>query len=146
MDLEWIDDTTLSILLDSQATNGQLMMGRFSLWEGNAAPLHVHAREDEVFLLISGTARMWRGDEEIDVAEGGVVFLPREIPHAYRITSKTADMLMVCTPGGSEGFFLRAGRDLAEPRPPGFRITPERLAEAAALFGSTIIGPPPGQA
>lgn len=136
----------MSILLDSQATNGQLMMGRFSLRQGNASPLHVHAREDEVFLMISGTARMWRGDEEMEVAEGGVIFLPREIPHAYRITSATADMLMVCAPGGSEGFFRRVGRDLAEPRPPGFRITPERLAEAAGMFGSTILGPPPGRA
>jgi hypothetical protein len=52
------------------------------------------------------------------------------------------DMLMICTPGGIEGFFSRAGRDRATPRPEGFEITPQRLAAAAELFGSTILGPP----
>jgi hypothetical protein len=51
-------------------------------------------------------------------------------------------MLMICTPGGSEGFFRYAGRDRATPRPEGFQITREQLGEAAALYGSIIVGPP----
>ncbi len=140
--LEWLRDTTLSMLLDGAATDGNLTVGRFDLGEGDAAPYHLHTREDEVFLLIKGTALMWCGDDEAELSEGGIIYLPRNIPHAYRITSPRADMLMICTPGGSEGFFRRAGRDRATPRPEGFEITPQRLAEAAELFGSTILGPP----
>jgi len=85
---------------------------------------------------------MWCGDEETELSEGGIIYLPGNIPHAYRITSPRADMLMICTPGGIEGFFRRAGRDRATPRPDGFEITPQLLSEAAGLFGSTILGPP----
>jgi hypothetical protein len=39
---------------------------------------------------------------------------------------------------------LPPGRtERATPRPEGFEITPQRLSEAAGLFGSTILGPPP---
>jgi quercetin dioxygenase-like cupin family protein len=140
--LEWLDDTTLSILLDGPATDGKLTVARFDLGEGDAAPYHTHTREDEVFMLIKGTALMWCGDDEAELSEGGIIYLPRNIPHAYRITSSKADMLMICTPGGSEGFFRHAGRDRATPRPEGFQVTTQRLKEAADLYGSTIVGPP----
>jgi quercetin dioxygenase-like cupin family protein len=140
--LEWLNDTTLSVLLDGPATGGNLTVARFDLGHGDAAPYHKHTREDEVFLMIKGTALMWCGDDQTELAEGGIIHLPRNIPHAYRITSGKADMLMICTPGGSEGFFRYAGRDRSTPRPEGFQITKQRLDEAAELFGSTIVGPP----
>ncbi len=92
-----------SILLDGKATNGQLMVGRFDVSEGEAPPYHKHTREDEVFMLIKGTALLWLDDKEMELSEGGIVFLPKDIPHAYRITSKKADLLMINTPAGIEG-------------------------------------------
>ena len=91
--LEWLDGGTLAILLDGKVTDGQLMIGRFDVSEGEAPPYHKHTREDEVFMLIKGTALVWVDDQEMELAEGGIVFLPKNIPHAYRITSKTADLL-----------------------------------------------------
>lgn len=140
--LEWLDGGTLAVLLDSAATDGQLTVGRFSIGKGAASPYHLHTLEDEVFLLIKGSAVVWSGEEETELSEGGIVFLPKNVPHAYRITSDTADMLMICTPAGIEGLFRHAGRDLATPRPEGFKISPERLAEATDLHGQVILGPP----
>jgi quercetin dioxygenase-like cupin family protein len=140
--LEWLDGGTLAILLDGKATNGQLMVGRFDVSEGEAPPYHKHTREDEVFMLIKGTALLWLDDQEMELSEGGIVFLPKNIPHAYRITSKKADLLMINTPAGIEGMFRYAGRDKATPRPDGFEITPERMAEGADKFGQIILGPP----
>ena len=80
--LEWLDGGTLTMLLDAAATNGQLMMGRFSVSEGEAPPYHKHLNEDEIFLLINGTALLWYDDQEYEMAEGGVVFLPKGIPHS----------------------------------------------------------------
>jgi hypothetical protein len=37
--LEWIAGGTLALLLDSTATDGQLMMGRFDVAEGEARPI-----------------------------------------------------------------------------------------------------------
>ena len=121
--LEWLDGGTLAILLDGKATDGQLMIGRFDVSEGEAPPYHKHTREDEVFMLIKGTALVWVDDQEMELAEGGIVFLPKNIPHAYRITSKTADLLMINTPAGIEGMFRYSGRDKATPRPEGFEIS-----------------------
>jgi hypothetical protein len=82
------------------------------------------------------------GDEEMELSEGGIVYLPRNIPHGYRITSDTADLLMIATPAGIEGMFRQAGRDRSTPRPPGFEISKEALAAAADAYGQVVIGPP----
>jgi quercetin dioxygenase-like cupin family protein len=138
--LEWLDGATLAILLDSKATNGQLMIGRFDVSEGEAPPYHQHTNEDEVFMLIKGTALVWVDDQQSELGEGGVVFLPKNIPHAYRITSKKADLLMINTPAGIEGMFRETGRDRSTPRPPGFQVTPQPAI--SAKYGNIIIGPP----
>lgn len=140
--LEWLDGGTFSVLLDSAATGGQLTVGRFDVREGEAPPFHMHTREDEIFMLIEGTALLWVGDEEMELSEGGIVYLPRNIPHGYRITSATADLLMIATPGGIEGMFRQAGRDRATPRPSDFEISKEALAAAADAYGQVIVGPP----
>src|SRR6195952_4320177 len=139
--LEWLDGGTLAILLDGKATNGQLMVGRFDVSEGEAPPYHKHLNEDEVFMLIKGTALLWCDDEEMELSEGGIVFLPRNVPHAYRITSNEADLLMMCTPGGFEGMFVQAGEPVTSPRQPG---EPDRdaMTKAADDFGQVIVGPP----
>jgi quercetin dioxygenase-like cupin family protein len=67
--LEWLDGGTLSILLDGAATDGQLMVGRFDVAKGEAPPFHLHTKEDEVFMLIKGTALVWVGEEEMELAE-----------------------------------------------------------------------------
>jgi quercetin dioxygenase-like cupin family protein len=138
--LEWLDGGTLAILLDGAASNGQLMIGRFDVREGEAPPYHKHTREDEVFMLIKGTALVWADDQETELSEGGIVFLPKNIPHAYRITSKRADLLMINTPAGIEGMFRATGRDKSTTRPVDFQVTPD--AAIAAEYGNVILGPP----
>jgi uncharacterized protein YjlB len=102
----------------------------------------MHTREDEIFMLIKGTALLWSDDQEMELSEGGVVYLPKNVPHGYRITSDTADLLMICTPGGIEGMFRHAGRDMSTARPEGFEISKDRMAEAADMYGQIILGPP----
>jgi len=138
--LEWLNGGTLAMLLDGKATDGQLMMGRFDVSKGEAPPYHKHTREDEVFMLIKGTALVWYDDQEYEVAEGGVMFLPKGIPHAYRITSDKADLLMINTPAGIEGMFRASGRDKSTPRPLDFEITPNPAI--AEQYGNVIVGPP----
>ena len=139
--LEWLGGGTMSILLDSEATKGQLLVSRSRTSEGVASPYHMHSRDDEVFMMISGTARFWCGEEESEVAEGGIIYLLKNVPHAYRITSAKAEMLIICTPGGIEGLYRYVGRDRATQRPDGWAITPERLAEGAKMVGNVVLGP-----
>lgn len=138
--LEWLDGGTLAMLLDGQASNGQLMIGRFDVAEGEAPPYHTHTREDEVFLLLKGAALVWCDDEEYELSEGGIVYLPKQVPHGYRIISKKADLLMINTPAGIEGMFRETGRDKATARPADFKVTPDPAL--ADKYGNIIVGPP----
>lgn len=141
--LEWLGGSTMTVLLDSAATDGQLMVTSTSLADGDAAPLHVHAREDEVFVVLTGSVVIWCGEDRREVGPGGVAFLPRDVPHAYRATSKDTRVMTLTTPGGLEGFFRGAGHDVSQPRPDGWTISPATMAPVAAAHGVTLLGPPP---
>ena len=69
-------------------------------------PLHVHEREDELFYVLEGEHIFVVGDEEHRVGPGGVVFGPRDIPHAHsRVVARTGRFLTMTSPAGFEGFF-----------------------------------------
>jgi quercetin dioxygenase-like cupin family protein len=140
--LEWHGGGIMNILLDAAKSDGQLTMLRSTLSAGAASPVHVHADEDEVVLLIHGSGIFWAGEHRYELTDGGVAFLPRNLPHAYLLTSETVDMLGLCIPAGQEEFFRAAGWDLSQPKPDGWAITPESMAKAAAATGQKILGPP----
>lgn len=140
--LEWIGGDVMEILLDASRTGGQLALLRSRPRQGNAVPVHVHGSEDEVFLVLAGSVTFWVGDQRHEVGEGGVVFLPRGVPHAYRVSSSTADLLGICAPAGFEGFFRTVGHDLSQPRPADWAITPAAMGAAIAGHGGRVIGPP----
>jgi quercetin dioxygenase-like cupin family protein len=140
--LEWIGGGVMNVLFDAATTDGQLTVLRSRLPKGAAAPVHVHSAEDEMFVLLKGDGIFWAGDQRYELSDGGVVFLPRNLPHAYRFTSDEVDLLTLCVPSGIEGFFRSAGWDLAEPKPEGWQLSPASMAAAAAAFGQRIIGPP----
>ncbi|MEV6889508.1 cupin domain-containing protein [Kribbella sp. NPDC051137] len=141
--LEWLGGGVMQVLLDGERTGGQFSMFRSSAPAGAASPAHLHTREDEIFVLLRGSAIYWVGDQRFEVGEGSVAFLPRDVPHAYRITSD-ADLLALSTPSGLENFFRGAGHDLRTPKPEGWSVTPQTMAKAAADNGQLILGPPLG--
>ncbi|GAB7045596.1 cupin domain-containing protein [Catenuloplanes indicus] len=140
-ELEWLGGGVMRVLLDGERTGGRLAMFRSQAPAGAASPAYVHAREDEIFVLLEGSAIFWIGDERYEADAGSVAFLPRGVPHAYRIT-EDADLFAVSTPAGLENFFRGAGHDLSMPRPEGFVVTPATMAAAAAANGQAILGPP----
>ncbi len=141
--IEWIGGTELQVLLDGSHTGNQVTVVRSTLTAGSASPLHLHRKEDEMFVLLSGHGIFWVGDERHEVGAGGAVFLPRDVPHAYRFTSEEVDLLTICTPSGMESFFRGAGRPVTEPRPDGWEVTMQALVAAGIAGGQEILGPPP---
>lgn len=141
--LAWLGDSRVSVLLDGERTGGGLTVMSSVLAAGDASPLHVHSREDEVFLLLSGRAAVWAGDNRYEVGAGGVAFLPKELPHAYRVLEDGTQMLTLCTPAGLEGFFRGAGHDLSTRLPEDWVLGPAQLAPVATAHGVTLLGPPP---
>ena len=94
-------------------------------------PLHVHAREDEVFYVLEGEHVVRVGDEEHHLGPGGVAHGPRGVPHAQRrVVPRTGRILTICTPAGLEGFF----RGLAEAETAG-TLGPEAYARVSEQHG-----------
>lgn len=141
--LEWVGGKELQILLDGSHTRDQVTVVRSSLGQGSASPMHLHRREDEMFVVLKGHGFFWVGDDCHEVGEGGAVFLPRDIPHAYHFTAPEVDLLTICTPSGMEHFFRGAGRRITDPRPDGWEVSMAALLAAGAQGGQEILGPPP---
>lgn len=140
--LEWLGGGVMSVLLDAQKTDRDVTILRSSSPGGAASPVHVHAYDDEIVVLLQGSGIFWAGEHRHELTDGGVAYLPRGIPHAYLYTSETVDVLAVCLPSGVEDFFRAAGWDLSQPKPEGWVISPASMAAAAASSGQTILGPP----
>ena len=141
--LAWMGGSTLEVLVDSAVSNGQVLIMRSNTTRGSAVPVHVHQREDEIFLLLNGALTVWAGDQRRELSGGGVAFLPRGVPHAYLVASDVATILEVIAPGGLEQAFREAGWDLRNPPPDDWACTPDAVATAMAEVGCTILGPPP---
>lgn len=142
--LAWISGSILEILVDSAVSDGRLLIMRSDTTRGSGVPVHIHQREDEIFVLLDGAITVWAGDQRRELSGGGVALLPRGIPHTYFVTSQTASILEVIAPGGLEQAFREAGWDLHTPPPEAWACTPDAVAAAMAKADCTILGPPPG--
>ena len=96
-------------------------------------PLHVHARDDELFYVLEGEHVFQVGDEELRAGPGGVVFAPKGVPHAQRrVVPGEGRLLIQTSPAGFDGFF----RELAAADAEG-RLGPETYAAASERYGIT---------
>ena len=96
-------------------------------------PLHVHEREDELFLILAGDHVFQVGEQELAAGPGDVVFAPRGIPHAQRrVVAGEGRLLALTSPAGLEGFF----RELAAAQEQG-TLGPDAYAAASARYGIT---------
>ena len=107
--------------------------GSFSIVEEIApldTPPHVHANEDELFIVLEGEHEFTVGDAVFDVGPGAVVFAPRGVPHSHRrVAPRTGRFLTLVSPAGFEGFF----RELSEAERNG-TIGPEAYARASERY------------
>ncbi|HEX2134895.1 MAG TPA: cupin domain-containing protein [Microvirga sp.] len=131
--------TEMAVKTDGSRTGGSAAAVEATVKPGSGPPKHVHSREDEIFYIIEGRFRLWRGEETLDVGEGAVAFLPRNVPHTYQNIGNTPGrLLVVITPAGLEGFFREASQR---------GLAPERdmtdIAALAGRYGLTFVGPPP---
>ena len=136
--------------LDTMKATAAQTAGLFGLKEskapkGSGPPLHVHEHEDEACYVLEGEVTFFVGDDVIAVPAGSWVYLPRRIPHSLRIDSDEARTLWLVVPGGFESFFLETFPVATKgSSPPDEPVDFELLAQAAARYGVTILGPTPG--
>ncbi|MGO4680120.1 cupin domain-containing protein [Microbacterium sp. 2MCAF23] len=129
-------------LATERETGGAYLLFEDALDAGKVTPLHQHPDADETFYMLEGEVRLHIAGAEQALAAGGIAIIPRGVPHAFAVTTPTARMLCLQTPGGGEAFY----RSASEPAGAGAPPMPDfgRVAAAAAATGSIeILGPPP---
>jgi quercetin dioxygenase-like cupin family protein len=120
----WFFGGLMTVHADSADTAGSSALIEMVGAPGQEPPFHSHRNEDEMFYLVEGSLKVLRGQEELTLSPGESGFLPRGVPHTFKILSPTARWLVYITPGGFEEFFRTVGKPAgklameARPAPP----------------------------
>jgi len=85
---------------------------------------HYHDRQDELYFVHRGTARVEVGGETREVGEGGLVHVESTTPRRVSNASQT-DELVLLVVGGREGYVERDGH----------LVDPDRDLERRRAFG-----------
>ncbi len=115
---------------------------------GIATPTHRHTFEDEAFYLLEGTMTYRAGEETFRLSAGDFLWLPRGVPHAFRITGKRpARFLGFTDPGGLLALYDEVGIPATERRLPGadglsLEVEIPRWNEVGPRYGLQVVGPP----
>ena len=135
--VSWLG-TEYTITVGRQDSGGIVGMFAATVPAGEGPPIHIHHNEDEVIHVIAGEYQFWLDGAISRAGPGTSVFLPRGVPHTFRIVSKTPGRnVAVLTPGGFETFFADvAVRDLRIPADNG------ALAQLGERYGIEFLGPP----
>jgi quercetin dioxygenase-like cupin family protein len=141
----WYGNSLWEHLVPADATGGKLSVFEATMPEGFSPPRHIHTREDEVFLVLDGEAWFDIDGERQLAGPGTSVYMPRGVPHTFRVKSPVARMLGIMTPGAFEQLFRNlsfpaAERTLPEPGTVPFDV-PAVMAEQIRL-GTQVVGPP----
>lgn len=131
--------TDYRITLPSRDSGGTIGVFEGAVPAGDGPPIHLHRGEDEVIHVLEGTYEFWLDGETSICGPGQSVFLPRGVPHTFRVRGPGPGRnLAILTPGGFETFFVEAARrGLAIP------ADMEAVVALAAGYGLEFLGPPP---
>src|ERR687897_1160051 len=131
----------------AEETDGAFNLLEDRMARGKTTPLHTHPNLDETLIVLEGEIVVYAEGSEHRVGPRGVAVAPRGDAHAFMVTSESALILSLQTPGSGEAFY----RDASEPATA--ETDPARtdfdLVRAAAKRHPDIIeilGPPPFEA
>jgi quercetin dioxygenase-like cupin family protein len=100
-----------------QSTGGNLTVIEIAIDGG--PPRHTHRREDESLYVLTGVLDIECGNDGFHAEPGSFVFLPRQIPHAFRTVDGPATALLIVTPGGLDEYFAELHAALNAKAEPG---------------------------
>jgi len=138
----WFLGTLMRMHATSAETGGAVSVVEQRAPAGFSPPLHVHAHEDAVIIVLEGELTVQVGEARRKVMPSESVFLPRRVPHTFR-ADVPSRVIEITTPGGSDEFYTENGtpaarRELPAPEP----IDIGRLAQSASKRQVDTLGPP----
>ena len=140
----WFANALMIVKAATAETDGKFALLDQRVPGGYAVPRHVHHAEDEAWYLLDGEVTFYCGEESFTAGKGAWVFLPKDLPHTFKVGPSGARLLTLSAPSGFADFVEECGEpapDLAIP--PQGPLDVEKLARIAAKYQIEILGPPP---
>lgn len=140
----WFAGALMILKAADDQTNGRFAFLDQRVPRDYAVPQHIHHVEDEAWYVLEGDVTFYCGDEMFKAGPGSWVFLPKEVPHAFKVGSEGGRLLTISAPSEFANFVKSAGQSAPKlvvppPEPPDL----DHLASIAARYGIEIVGPPP---
>src|SRR6478609_3443447 len=118
-DAQWAMGSLFEHLVGAGQTGGGLAAMMVSQPPGLATPTHVHTRESEAWLVLDGSVLYRAGEESVSLGAGDFIYLPRNVPHAFRVTGgRPVRYLALSLPGALLDIYREIGVPAAERRLP----------------------------
>jgi quercetin dioxygenase-like cupin family protein len=109
-DGEPIPGTPFRVLVPGDATEQRLVVTSADMAAGVHVDEHTHHDEDQITIVISGRVGATIGERQVEIEAGGVLLLPRGVPHAlWNASTDEARLLDIYTPSGFEQVFAAMG-------------------------------------
>jgi mannose-6-phosphate isomerase-like protein (cupin superfamily) len=125
----WAMGMLFERLAGAEQTAGLLEASVVTQPPGQASPLHVHTREAEAWFLLQGAMTYRAGERLIRMTAGDFIYLPREVPHAFRTTGVVPVRFLALTlPGGLLDIYDEVGIPAAERRLPDAGVSDTDIA------------------
>ncbi len=143
----WAMGSLFEHLVGAAETEGLLGVSLVTQPPGIATPLHRHTNEAEAFLVLEGHVSYRAGDDTYELDDGCFIYLPRSVPHAFRIRGTAPTRFVAFTaPGGLMGLYDEVGTPAGERRLPGADGQPPEVelpkwAEVGPRYGLEVVGP-----
>src|SRR6202046_5020530 len=124
----------MRILEDGSTTDHRLGVGEITLPpHTDGPPQHRHARHDEGFYVVSGTASFTVGDTTHDAPAGTLVMVPPGAPNTF---ANTGDEPTVLLNSFTRDLYVHYFRDLRDMIAAGQSFTPEATVEVMAGYAT----------
>lgn len=131
---------TYTIIAAGAATASAYTVAEIALEPGGELPAHRHARYEEAFYVLEGSASVLVDGEEYEASTGSAVLVPWGVHHQVRNRGDQAVRLFNLTvPGGIEEYYRAACRPSPEPGS-NLQEDLERLRAAGSRFGIDVDG------
>jgi quercetin dioxygenase-like cupin family protein len=144
----WVLGSLFERLASGEETGGGFGLSLVTQPPGTATPVHIHTLEDEAFYLLDGTMTYSADGELHRLTSGSFIYLPRGLPHAFRVTGDApVRFLAIASPGALMGLYDEVGRpagghELPPPDQEQLMADVHRWLETAPRYGLSVVGPP----
>jgi pimeloyl-ACP methyl ester carboxylesterase/mannose-6-phosphate isomerase-like protein (cupin superfamily) len=131
--------TQMRILEDGSNTGHRIGIGEITVApHTDGPPQHRHARHDEGFYVVSGTARFTVGEKSYDAPAGALAMIPPGAPHTF---ANPGDEPLVLLNTFTPDLYVQYFRELHDMVTAGQAFSPQVIESVMARYGTTPSAP-----